>query len=52
MKIACIVGNSYLPVMARAARRLAFELQLYSTQRLIDQPNRINGLFYPAKIAT
>jgi len=42
MKIACIVGNSYLPVMARAARRLAFEMQLYSTQRLIDQPNRIN----------
>ena len=42
MKITCIVGNSYLPIMAQAARRLAFDLQLYSTQRLIDQPSRVD----------
>lgn len=41
MKITCIVGNSYLPIMAQAARRLAIELQLYSTQSLIDRPSRI-----------
>ncbi len=41
MKITCIIGNSYLPIMSQAAQRLAFELKCYSTQRLIDQPDRI-----------
>lgn len=41
MKITCIVGNSYLPIIAKANKRLGFELELYSTQRLDDQPDKL-----------
>ena len=41
MKITCIIGNSYLPIMAQAARRLDFKIDLFSTQKLIDQPARV-----------
>lgn len=41
MKITCFVGNSYLPIIAKATKRLGFELALYSTQRLDDQPGRL-----------
>jgi len=41
MKITCIVGNSYLPIIAKAKKRLGFDLALYSTQRLDDQPGRL-----------
>lgn len=41
MKITCLVGNSYLPIIAKAGKRLDFDIQLYSTQRLEDQPEKI-----------
>ena len=41
MKITCIVGNSYQPIIAKATKSLGFELALYSIQRLDDQPGRL-----------
>ena len=29
MKITCLAANSYLPIIARAGKHLAFDLQLY-----------------------
>jgi len=41
MKITCLVGNPYLPIISRAGKQLAFDLQLYSTQRLEDNQDKI-----------
>ena len=38
MKLTCIVGNSYLQIIAKASKRLGFDLRLFSAQRLDDQP--------------
>ena len=42
MKITCLVGNAYISVFTRAGRHLALDMQLFSTQRLDDQPDRIS----------
>jgi cobaltochelatase CobN len=41
MKITCLVGNSYIPILAKANKSLGFDMALYSTQRLDDQPGRL-----------
>ncbi|NPV61598.1 MAG: cobaltochelatase subunit CobN [Methanotrichaceae archaeon] len=42
MRITCLVGNSYIPIIAKANKRLGYDLALYSTQRLDDQPERLD----------
>ena len=42
MKLTCIVGNSYLQIIARAGKRLGFDLRLFSTQRLDDKPGLLD----------
>jgi cobaltochelatase CobN len=39
MKITCITGDAYLPLIAKANKRLGFDLQLYSTRRIENQPD-------------
>ena len=41
MKITCIVGSSYIPLIVRANKRLGFDLKLFSTKRIEDQPSRL-----------
>jgi len=41
MRITCIVGNPYLPIIAKANKHLGFELKLYSTKRFDDLPDQI-----------
>ncbi|MDQ1312174.1 MAG: cobaltochelatase CobN, partial [Euryarchaeota archaeon] len=38
MKLTCLVGNSYMQIISKACKRLGFDLRLFSTQRLDDQP--------------
>ncbi|MDM7935536.1 MAG: cobaltochelatase subunit CobN, partial [Methanothrix sp.] len=38
MKVTCLVGNSYMPIIAKAGRRLGIDLAIYSNQRLLDRP--------------
>jgi cobaltochelatase CobN len=42
MKITCLVGNAYISIFAKAGRHLALDMQLFSTQRLDDQPDKIS----------
>ena len=42
MKITCLVGNSYLPIIAKANKRLGFDARLYSNQRILDQPEKLD----------
>ncbi len=42
MKLTCLVGNSYLQIIAKACKRLGFDLRLFSTQRLDDQPGLLD----------
>jgi len=41
VKITCLVGNPYLPIISRAGKQLSFDLQLYSTQRLEENQDKI-----------
>ncbi|MDD2835754.1 MAG: cobaltochelatase subunit CobN, partial [Methanothrix sp.] len=42
MKLTCLVGNSYLQIIAKSCKRLGLDLRLFSTQRLNDQPGLID----------
>lgn len=42
MILTCLVGNSYLQIISKACKSLGFDLRLFSTQRLNDQPEMID----------
>ncbi len=42
MKITCLIGNSYIPILAKAKKRLDLDLKLYSNQRIADQPSYLD----------
>jgi cobaltochelatase CobN len=37
-KITCLTGNSYISIISKANKRLGFDMNQYSNQRLCDQP--------------
>jgi cobaltochelatase CobN len=44
MRVTCLVGNSYMPIFARANKRLGFDLRLYSNQQIDDESGRLDDI--------
>ncbi|NPU87392.1 cobaltochelatase subunit CobN [Methanothrix sp.] len=48
MRVTCLVGNSYIPIIAKANRRLGLNLRLYSNQRLSESPEMLEEAIHSA----